>query len=79
VNLGGQELLYVGAWLVFIVLPVIAVVDVLRHPPEAFDRIGQSRTTWLVVLVLTALFCGLIGTGLALYELVAVRPKLAAS
>ncbi|MEZ5141262.1 MAG: DUF2516 family protein [Acidimicrobiales bacterium] len=78
-NLGGQELLLVGLWVAFVVLPVVAVVDVVRHPAEDFDRIGQSRATWLVLLVVTALFCGLIGTGLALYELVVVRPRLAST
>ena len=45
---------------------------------DDFDRIGQSRGTW-IVLLLVGIFCfTIVGAVLGIYYLLSVRPKLQA-
>lgn len=77
-NLGPTELIIIAVWLLAWVVPIWAVVDAARRGDDQFGVVGQSRGTWLVLMILTAVFCGWIGTFFALYYLIAVRPKLSA-
>lgn len=79
-NLGVPELLILLLVLVFTILPlavgIVALVDIAQRPDEQFVAAGQSRTTWLVVAILSLVVpCVFLGAG---YYLLAVRPKLAA-
>lgn len=75
-NIGPTEALLIVSGLILWIVPIWAIVDAARRPDDAFASRGQSRTTWIILLVVTALFCGPIGLFFSLYYLVAVRPKL---
>jgi len=77
-NVGPPELVIVLVWVVAWVVPIWAIFDAARHTEVEFDAVGQSRLTWIVLLIVTALLCGPIGTIYAIYYLFAVRPKLPA-
>ena len=71
-------LLYFVVYLVLFIAPIVAFIDAFGRSQEDFERIGQNRTNWLVALVVTAVFCGIIGSGLGIYYFVALKPKLLA-
>ena len=68
---GGPDLLLVLLWLV---LPLWAVVDVLSRPAVAFYAAGSNKVAWAIVIVVTA-FLGL-GWLLGGYYLIGVRRKV---
>ena len=73
-NLGGPELVIILFILLPLVLGVIALVDVAQRTEAQFDEAGQSRTTWLIVAILSFFVpCVFLGV---VYYLLAVRPKL---
>jgi hypothetical protein len=51
------------------------LIDVATQPAVAWERIGQSRTVWIVLLVV-GLLLNWLGMILSIYYLVGVRPKL---
>ena len=69
----------VVAGLVPLGLAIWAVIDIAQRPESAFQAAGQSKTTWLLLVILLTLFCGLPGAVLALIYLFAIRPKVAAA
>ncbi len=78
-NIGAPELVILIILVAFIVSPlvgVIALVDISRRSEAQFTEAGQSRTTWLIVAVLTLFVPGVV-LG-AVYYLFAVRTKLPA-
>jgi hypothetical protein len=79
-NLGATELLVVGViFLLSSAIPIWAIIDAAIRPEPAFAAIGSNKSTQLLVLVLTALFCNVIGTVIAIVYLVSTRSKLAAA
>lgn len=78
-NLGAPEfvlILVIAA--IFLVFPLWSLVDASMCTNDDFDRIGQSRGTW-IVLLLVGIFCfTIVGAVLGLYYLLSVRPKLRA-
>lgn len=79
-NLGAPEvLLLTVVWLALVVPPVWALVDAVGRPQAAFDAIGRSRATWIILLLLGILCFALLGLVLGLYYLLSVRPKLQVS
>ncbi len=78
-NVGLPEVVVaLAVWAVFVVPPLWALVDTLLRPKGAFDAIGQSRATWIVLLILGLVFSCL-GVVLGVYYLLSVRPRLKAS
>lgn len=76
-NIGGTEFLVLAIiWIVLLVIPVWALVDAVMRKQGEFDRIGQSRATWIVLLLLGVFCFGIVGAVLGTYYLVSVRPKL---
>jgi hypothetical protein len=76
-NIGGSEFLVVAlVAIVFLVFPVWSLADAVMRRPQDFDRIGQSRTTWIVLLLLGVFCFGIVGAVLGIYYLLSVRPKL---
>ena len=60
--------------------PVIwALVDVLRRPKEAFVAAGRARGVWIGLLLVALIAPIIIGTGIGIWYLIAVRPKVAAA
>jgi hypothetical protein len=66
------------AGLVPLGLAIWAVIDIAQRSEASFQAAGQSKTTWLLLVILLTLFCGLPGAVLALIYLVSIRPKVAA-
>jgi hypothetical protein len=77
VNIGSGEFLIIAiVSIVFLVFPVWSLADAVMRTPQDFDRIGQSRTTWIVLLLLGVFCFGIVGAVLGIYYLSSVRPKL---
>jgi hypothetical protein len=76
-NIGPAEfvvILVVAA--IFLVFPLWSLVDASMRTNRDFERIGQSRGTW-IALLLAGMFCfTIVGAVLGLYYLLSVRPKL---
>jgi hypothetical protein len=58
-----------------LVVSILAIVDVASHSKGDFYAAGYSKTAWIVVIALFTLFYGF-GSFIAIYYLVAVRPKV---
>jgi len=79
-GLGGPELLVLLLILALAIVPlavgVLALIDIAQRPEAQFLDAAQSRTTWLVVAILSFFVpCVFMA---AAYYLLAVRPKLPA-
>ena len=76
-NVGLPEFFVIAiVTIVFLVFPVWSLADAVMRTPQDFDRIGQSRTTWIVLLLLGVFCFGIVGAVLGIYYLLSVRPKL---
>lgn len=63
---------------IFLIFPLWSLVDASMRTNGDFERIGQSRGTW-IVLLLVGIFCfTIVGAVLGIYYLLSVRPKLRA-
>ena len=73
-QLGGPELLIILLGIVPLVISIFALVDIAQRTEAQLRDVGQSRTTWLIIaivsLVVPCLFLA------PAYYLLAVRPKL---
>ena len=69
-------LIYGVVWLLLFLAPIVAFIDAFGRSEADFAVVSQNRTTWLVALLLGAIFCGIIGSGLGVYYFVAIKPKL---
>ena len=78
-NIGPAEfvvILVVAA--IFLVFPLWSLADATMRTNDEFDRIGQSRGTWIVILLI-GIFCfTIVGAVLGIYYLLSVRPQLRA-
>ncbi len=71
----GIALLVIGLGLLS--LPIAAIIDAARRPALQWTRVGLSRRTWVLVMVVgTILGIGIVGVVAALEYLTSVRPKL---
>jgi hypothetical protein len=76
-DIGAPEFIVIAiVSIVFLVFPVWSLADAVMRTPQDFDRIGQSRTTWIVLLLLGVFCFGILGAVLGIYYLLSVRPKL---
>jgi hypothetical protein len=65
---------------VLFLAPVIwGLVDAIRRPKEAFVAAGRTKGIWIGLLVVALIAPILIGTGIGVWYLIAVRPKVAAA
>lgn len=82
ISIGAPELVIIigfAAW-VLLAIPVIwAIVDTGAHSQDAWSAVGQSRVTWIAIIIVTWLICGPLGWFSAIYYLARVRPKLRAA
>lgn len=76
--IGAPELVILLCITLFAIVPlvigVVALIDIAQRSDEQMAAAGQSRTTWLIVAVLSLVVpCVFLG---AAYYLLAIRPKL---
>jgi uncharacterized protein DUF2516 len=65
---------------VLFLAPVIwGLVDAIRRPKEAFVAAGRTKGIWIGLLVVALIAPIVIGTGIGVWYLIAVRPKVAAA
>ena len=76
-NLGAPEVVVILVLAaLFLIFPLWSLADAATRSSADFERIGQSRSTWIILLLL-GLFCfGIVGAVLGIYYLASVRPKL---
>ena len=76
-SLGPAELLVILFVVAFVGFPVWAVVDAVRASDQQWEAIGQSRTVWLILLVVLTVAAAPFGFVLSVVYLLTIRPKLA--
>jgi hypothetical protein len=60
--------------------PIIwGLVDAIRRPKEAFVAARRTKGIWIGLLVAALIAPPIIGVGIAIWYLIAVRPKVAAA
>ena len=64
--------------LVFIVIPISAIVDAISRPGATFTAAGSSKGLWIALLVIFWIFTGIIGLVLAIVYLASIRPRVRA-
>ena len=64
---------------VFLAPVIWGLVDAIRRPKEAFVAAGKNRGLWIGLLVAAFIAPVIIGTGIGMWYLIAVRPKVAAA
>lgn len=74
----GEALVIALVLVVVLVFPVWSLADATIRSNADFDRIGQSRVTWIVLLLIGTFCTGILGAVLGVYYLLSVRPKLRA-
>jgi hypothetical protein len=72
--IGGPEILIV---LAFIALPIWALIDAASRPDAVWTAADQSKTMWIVLLVIGILIVFPVGIIVALIYLLSIRQKLA--
>jgi hypothetical protein len=74
VNLAALEGVWIVGYVALLILPIAALVDVLRYRSAEWDQVASSKTTWIIGLIVGVVFCGPIGTILGvLYFATAAR------
>ena len=64
---------------VFLTPVIWGLVDAIRGPKEAFVAAGRTKAIWVGLLVVALIAPILLGTGIGVWYLIAVRPKVAAA
>ena len=65
--------------LLFLAPVIWGLVDAIRRPKEAFVAAGRTKGIWIGLLVVALIAPIIIGTGIGIWYLIAVRPKVAAA
>ena len=65
--------------LVFLAPLVLGLVDAIRRPKAGFVAAGRNRIVWIGLLLAALIAPPLLGFGVGVWYLVAVRPKVAAA
>jgi hypothetical protein len=61
---------------VFLAVPIWAIVDAAQRPAWQYDATGQSKTLWIVLPAVSLVVCGPVSFAAAIVYFAAVRPKL---
>ena len=64
--------------LVFVVLPIWALVDAISRPSGAFSAARSSKRMWIALIVVFSLLTGIIGVVLSIVYLASIRPRVRA-
>ena len=66
-------------FLVFLVLPIWALVDASSRPAGAFAAAGSSKGMWIALIVVFTLLTGIVGVVLSIVYLATIRRRVKAS
>jgi hypothetical protein len=75
-GLDGFVVLVIG--LMFLVLPIWAIVDAIVRPGAAFTAASSSKGFWIGVLLASWIITGIVGVVLAVVYLASIRPRVRA-
>ncbi len=64
--------------LVFLVLPIWALVDAISRPTGAFAAARSSKGMWIALIVVSSLLTGIVGVVLSVVYLALIRPRVRA-
>ena len=74
-SLGLPELFVIGMLFGLLVLPLWGALDANGRPDRQWERVGQNRTPWVIVL-LAGFFVAPVGLVASIVYFTTVRPKL---
>jgi hypothetical protein len=77
-NLGAPELLIVLLSFLPLAIIIWGVADAATRPDWAWQSAGQNKAMWIILQVVGAVLCGIVGLILAIVYLVSIRPQVAA-
>ncbi len=63
---------------VFVALPLWAIVDAASRPTGAFAAAGSNKAMWIILIAACWLLTGFIGTILSVVYLASIRPRVRA-
>jgi len=62
VNFTALDGIWIVVYLAFLVIPIAALIDLLRYRSSEWERVASSKLTWIIGLIVGIVFCGPIGT-----------------
>jgi Protein of unknown function (DUF2516) len=65
--------------LVFLALPIWALVDAISRPGAAFAAARSSKGMWIALIVVFSLLTGIVGVVLSVIYLASIRPRVKAA
>ena len=69
-------IIVLAAMAVFLCISLGTIIDVLKRPSEAFVAVGESKSTWITLIVVCTLFLGFAGFIVSLVYWFSIRPKV---
>lgn len=75
-GVGPIELFILLVVLVFLVIPVWAIIDAIIRPGGQWAAADQNKVLWIVLLVVGTFVLGPVGLVLSIVYFVSIRPKL---
>jgi hypothetical protein len=71
----GQDFLLIGVAFFTIVVPLLALIDIIRRPAWQWQEAGKSRQLWLILMIISLVFF-LGGFFVAVWYFLRVQPHL---
>jgi hypothetical protein len=71
----GEWLIVIGVGFFTVVIPLWAVIDIVRRPAWQWESAGKNRQLWLILMILSIFFFGG-GILLGVWYLLRVQPHL---
>jgi hypothetical protein len=71
----GEWLIVIGVAFFTVVIPLWAVIDILRRPAWQWEGAGKNRQVWLILMIVSIFFFGG-GILLGVWYLLRVQPHL---
>ena len=78
-NVTALEGLWLVVYVALLLVPIAALVDVLRFRANEWEQAASSKLTWIIGLIVGIVFCGPIGTVLGVLYFVTAGRELRAN
>jgi len=72
----GPDILILGVFALFLILPVWAAIDAAAKPGWAFERAGTNKALWIVLPIVGIFICGLVGIAAGIVWFASTRAKV---